>query len=249
MGETIPYCGTGPVPAEIWARWNMDPVLLALLGLAALTLVLRRPDGHRAACAGGAWALLAVAFVSPLCALSSALFSARAIHHLVLLVGAAPLIAAALPRSALPRRGGGGLLLATLAQTIALWLWHMPGPYAAALASDPLYWLMQATLLGSAVLFWSTLRAGRHDGVASLSALLATVMQMGLLGALLTFVPAPLYAPHFATTLAWGLTPLEDQQLAGLVMWVPAALPYLAAALVPVAGWLAAGRPSPDPRA
>jgi len=54
---------------------------------------------------------------------------------------------------------------------------------------------------------------------------------MGLLGALITFAGAPLYAPHAVSTLAWGLTPLEDQQLAGLIMWAPAAVFYLAAAL------------------
>jgi len=54
---------------------------------------------------------------------------------------------------------------------------------------------------------------------------------MGLLGALITFAGTPLYAPHAVSTLAWGLTPLEDQQLAGLVMWAPAAALYLAAAL------------------
>jgi putative membrane protein len=55
---------------------------------------------------------------------------------------------------------------------------------------------------------------------------------MGALGALITFAGEPLYAPHFATTLAWGLTPLEDQQAGGLIMWAPAAGAYLAAALI-----------------
>ncbi|BBK29512.1 putative membrane protein [Stella humosa] len=250
MGEGIPYCGSGPLPDEIWGRWNGDPVLLGLLAAAGLLILLHPPGGvRRKACAAAAWAVLVLAFVSPLCALSSALFSARALHHLLLIAAAAPLIAAALPDAGPARRPGAGLLVATLAQTAALWLWHMPGPYAAALADGTLYWLMQATLLGSAVLFWSTLRTAAPAGAARLSALLAMVMQMGLLGALLTFVPAPLYAAHFATTLPWGLTPLEDQQLAGLVMWVPAALPYLAAALVPLAGWLAAAhRASPEPQ-
>ena len=69
-------------------------------------------------------------------------------------------------------------------------------------------------------------------------ALLATVVQMGMLGALLTFARDPVYAPHFATTLPYGLTPLADQQLAGLIMWVPAALPYVAAALLLLAARL-----------
>ena len=55
--------------------------------------------------------------------------------------------------------------------------------------------------------------------------------EMGLLGALLTFSQNAIYAPHALTTAAWGLSPLEDQQLAGLIMWAPGALAYLAAAL------------------
>lgn len=60
-------------------------------------------------------------------------------------------------------------------------------------------------------------------------------MQMGFLGALLVFASGPLFATHFMTTQAFGLTPLEDQQLAGLLMWVPAFLPYAGVALSKVA--------------
>jgi putative membrane protein len=70
------------------------------------------------------------------------------------------------------------------------------------------------------------------------AALLATTVLMGLLGALLTFAPVALYAPHTLTTAAWGLTPLEDQQTAGLIMWIPAAGVYLASALSILAGVL-----------
>ncbi len=111
-----------------------------------------------------------------------------------------------------------------------LWIWHAPAAYAAALSHDGLYWLMQATLLGSAALFWARLR--HASPVAAVGALLFSMMQMGLLGALLTFSPSAFYAPHWLTTQAWGLSPLEDQQLAGLIMWVPAAGVYLGAALL-----------------
>lgn len=114
----------------------------------------------------------------------------------------------------------------------------MPELYAAAIAAAFPYWLMQASLLGTAFLLWRRILAAAEGVGAALLALLATVIQMGMLGALLTFAREPLYAPHFATTLPYGLTPLEDQQLAGLVMWVPAALPYLAAALLLLAGRL-----------
>ena len=72
----------------------------------------------------------------------------------------------------------------------------------------------------------------------AVAALLASTVQMGLLGALLTFAAAPLYAPHFFTTNGWGLSALADQQLAGLIMWAPSAAFYLAAALVIAQRWL-----------
>jgi putative membrane protein len=77
------------------------------------------------------------------------------------------------------------------------------------------------------------LSTATHPG-AALVALAVTIGQMGLLGALIVFASVPLYPVHFASTLAWGFTPLADQQLAGLLMWVPAMLPYLATGL-----WLA----------
>lgn len=220
-----PYCGQGPSPEELWARWNVDPLLLG--GLAVGVVLILRLAGDRPSRAAGACALgvLVLSFVSPLCALSSALFSARTVHHLLLMLIAAPLIARALPR---PGRASA-LLPAAAAQTVALWGWHAPAAYGAALSHDGVYWLMQASLLGAAVWFWSALRAASTPAV--LIGLLATLVQTGLLGAVLTFAPDAAYAPHLLTTSAWGLTPLEDQQLAGLVMWVIGAGPYLAAAL------------------
>jgi putative membrane protein len=95
---------------------------------------------------------------------------------------------------------------------------------------------MQATLLGSSIMFWSALR--RAPPPAAGGAHLVTMVQMGLLGSLITFAARPLYVPHFLTTEAWGLTALQDQQLAGLIMWAPAAALYLGAALVVANRWL-----------
>ena len=72
--------------------------------------------------------------------------------------------------------------------------------------------------------------AGGRAPSAAIS-LLATMVAMGALGALIAFAPRALYAPHWITTHAWGLAPLEDQQIAGIVMWAPASLIYLLAAL------------------
>lgn len=222
----LPYCGPGPVPAELWTRWNLDPLLLATLALGLgggwLWSRSRGGDARGWALAG---AVLAVSFISPLCALSSALFTARTLHHLLLILAAAPALAWALPR----RCGHGGLLAATAIQTVAFWAWHAPGAYAAALSHDGVYWLMQASLFAPAVWFWASVRRSAFPAAAA--ALLFATVQMGLLGALLTFAPQPLYAPHLLTTGAWGLAPLEDQQIAGLIMWAPAAAAYLAAAL------------------
>ena len=78
-----------------------------------------------------------------------------------------------------------------------------------------------------------------HAAMAAGISALSSAIQMGLLGALLVFAPNPLYVPHLGTTMGFGLLPLEDQQLAGLIMWVPSALPYLVGGVVLVAAWLA----------
>ena len=76
----------------------------------------------------------------------------------------------------------------------------------------------------------------------AIGAILASTVQMGLLGALITFAAAPLYAPHLGSTLAWGVAPLDDQQLAGVLMWAPGSLAYLAAAVAIGWRWLDAER-------
>ena len=150
----IAYCGPAPVPTDIWTRWNLDPLLMATL--AALALVVARGRSSDARAGWAAIALMVVIFVSPLCALSSALFSVRVLHHVLLVAAVAPLLALAFPL-----QRAGALPLAALVGTnaVILWFWHAPGPYA------------------------------------------------------------------------WGLTALADQQLAGLLMWVPATLPYLGVGL------------------
>lgn len=216
-----PYCGVAPEFGE-W-RWNLDPVLLTLLAV-VMGLVVLRLEEQRRVFGLAAMAVLVVGFVSPLCALSSALFSARTVHHVLLVAVAAPLLA-----YILPMRRYGSLILATAVQAVVFWSWHAPGAYAAALSNDGVYWVMQISLLVSAVWFWASARAA--SAPAAVVALLAAMLAMGLLGAILTFAGQAVYAPHAYTTLVWGLTPLEDQQAAGLIMWAPAAALYLMAAL------------------
>jgi putative membrane protein len=222
----VAYCGPAAVPEDLWVRWNTDPLLLAALAALAWMIASGRCANARAGWA--ALALMAVVFVSPLCALSSALFSARVTHHIVLIAAVAPLLVLAFP---LPRIGYPPLVPVVAAHAVIVWLWHAPGPYAWGLATVPAYWLMQLTLLGSAWLMWHSIFAPSTPAWPALIALATTIGQMGLLGALIVFAPEPLYGVHFASTAAWGITPLVDQQLAGLLMWVLAMIPYLAAGL------------------
>ncbi|NVI03852.1 cytochrome c oxidase assembly protein [Paraburkholderia sp. JPY454] len=199
-----------------------------LVALAALAWVVASGRSANARAGWGAVALMALVFVSPLCALSSALFSARVTHHVILIAAVAPLLALAFP---LPRLAYPPLVPVVAAHAVIIWLWHAPGPYAWGLSSVPGYWLMQITSLGSAWLMWRSIFSPSLPTGPALMALVATIGHMGLLGALIVFAPVPLYVAHFATTAAWGLTPLADQQLAGLLMWVLAMIPYLAAGL------------------
>lgn len=223
------YCGAAPAPENLLESWNGDPfLLLALAGLATWILVSRHGLERRWLLAG--WAVLAVLFVSPLCSLTSALFSARSAHHLVLVSVAAPLIAYGLGDRGQVRLRIGPIAAAGV-HAATFWFWHVPALYEAALGHVAVYWLMQATLLGSAVLVWRRILIPRAGLLPALLALVGLILQMGFLGAVLTFAREPLYTPHLLTTAPWRLSPLEDQQLAGLLMWAPGMLPYLYAAL------------------
>lgn len=214
------YCGDAPDPELLWQSWNFDPVLLlALLGL-GWGLRRSRP---------GLWAVVAlfVAFVSPLCALSSALFSARVVHHVILIAVAAPLLALARPASK-SNHPAAPLILSA----IILWGWHWPPAYDLALTNIAVYWLMQLSLLASSVWFWRSVLTPKRPPVDALTFIVIAYAQMGMLGAILTFAPDPLYAAHRIAPYDWGLTPLADQQLGGLVMWGPAGLAYATMAIL-----------------
>jgi putative membrane protein len=96
---------------------------------------------------------------------------------------------------------------------------------------------MHLTTFGAAVLVWHALLERRRFGPAALAGVL-TAAQMSLLGALLTLAPRPLFDPHALTTAPWDLSPLEDQQLGGLIMWVPGGLLLTAYALGGFGLWL-----------
>lgn len=254
--QPLSYCGAPPLPDGIWGRWNLDPVLISVLvGIAIVYAV-----GHhrarleceatntQAAAFYAGWAVVAAAFISPLCSLSVALFSARVTQHMVLMLVAAPLLALGRPdlmltgRASLQRWVAAASMPVTASLTfaVALWLWHAPAPYDASLRNDVLYWAMHLTLLGSAYIFWHGHMVASTAGRRLLLALtsLATAMHMGLLGALITFSGQALYDSHAYTTVPWGLAPLADQLLGGLIMWVPGGLAFVIASLWAGAGLL-----------
>lgn len=229
------YCGPPAMPGGVWQTWNGDPWLLCALtvlalGAGALAIRRGRSAGARNPALLAVWLIAFVLFVSPLCTLAVALFSVRVVNHMVLVAVLAPLLAYALGG----RRLTGGLTAAVGVHTVIFWFWHAPSPYAAALSHDGLYWVMQISLLASAVWFWRALLARWNNLTVTAATLAGFAAQMGLLGALIAFAPDALYAPHLMTTQVWGLEPLEDQQLAGLIMWVPGVLPYLVALAIAI---------------
>ncbi len=229
--HVLPYCGTPPAPPELLSRFNLDPVLIVILVALAVAHLINTNTGRLRAVVGAGWLLTAAALLSPLCALSVSLFSARVGQHMILVLLAAPLLALGL-RPAANRRGGWRLWVYATAFCVALWAWHMPVPYDVTFRSTPLYWAMHVTLFGSAVLLWGELL--HHPPRRTMDAFIVgmlTCVQMGLLGAVLALSTHPLFSPHLLTTAVWGLSPLQDQQLGGTLMWVPGVVLFLGAAI------------------
>jgi putative membrane protein len=123
---------------------------------------------------------------------------------------------------------------------LALWIWHVPALFQHALENEGVHVLQHVSFFVSALFFWwSILGRPAHRNGTAIASLFTTMLHTGALGALLTFAPRVWYPDYGAAAAAFGLTPLEDQQLGGLVMWVPAGAAYVVAALAIVAGWLA----------
>src|SRR6185312_8780404 len=122
----------------------------------------------------------------------------------------------------------------------AIWAWHAPFLFQLTLKSELAHTAQHLSFFLSAMLFWWALfyAQGRKSHGAAVLYVFTTAVHTSILGALLTFAPHIWYPGYSTTTQAWGLTPLEDQQLGGLIMWVPAALVYLVAGLALFAAWL-----------
>lgn len=218
---------------------------------------------HAAAFFSG-WLALTLVFVSPLDALTGALFSAHMVQHEAMMLVCAPLIVLGRPLGVMlwalsrPVRLAIGRLLHTHAWTrcwrrlasplwawwlhaIALWAWHAPRLFEAALANAGVHTLQHASFLLTALLFWrgivGEMATRRSTGSAMLS-LFTTMVHTGALGALIALAPGVWYPSYIEPTSALGMDPLQDQQLGGLIMWVPGALAYLIGALAVASRWL-----------
>jgi putative membrane protein len=132
-------------------------------------------------------------------------------------------------------------LAAWLIHLAALWVWHIPALFEATLDSDVAHALQHMSFLFSALLFWWAVLQGRQRALGyglAVVYMFTTALQSGLLGVLLTVSTRIWYPAYRERARAWGLTPLEDQQLGGLIMWIPAGIVYIVAGLALMAGWL-----------
>lgn len=213
---------------------------------------------------------LVAALMSPLDAITASLFSLHMVQHLTLILVAAPLLVLGRPEIALlfavPRAwrpgigrfenraaravagdsdgAGVGPILVILVGTGVLWAWHAPLLYELAARNDAVHTAEHTGFVLTAVLFWATvLRLRTREALGHGLRILyvfAMALQGSVLGALITFAGHPLYTTYAAATRAWGYDPLVDQQLAGLIMWVPPAALYLGVAAYLFVRWLAA---------
>jgi putative membrane protein len=204
------------------------------------------------------WLVLALALLSPIATISESLFSVHMTQHELLMLVAAPLLAIgrplvpmmwALPRSTRSRIAAGApgslLRLASspapvfLLHALALWIWHLPALYEAAVLDDRIHLLQHVCFAGTATLFWWGLIRGRYGRMGYGAAVLyvfATAVHSGALGALMVFSDRAWYSLYVKRAIHGDA--LADQQLGGLIMWVPAGVGMMVIALALFAAWL-----------
>ena len=212
------------------------------------------------------WCALMASVLPPLDALAVQLFSIHMLQHELMMLVGAPLVAvgrplpvwlAALsgaPRSIATRTlqsaavsGGWRMFTAPVVACalhgLAIWVWHVPRLYDVAVGNEAVHALQHAMFIGTSMLLWWGLLYGRYGRAgygAAVFYLFATAVHTGILGAMLTFARVPLYGAYAAPAAVRGIDALGDQQVAGLVMWVPAGLVLTLAALAFLAAWLSA---------
>ena len=210
------------------------------------------------------WLSLVLALDSPLHKLGEVLFSAHMTQHEILMVVAAPLLVLgrplvaflfALPASWRPAASRWtkhptiartwqfltGAHMVWILHALAIWIWHIPALYEATLDNEFIHALQHICFLGTAILFWWTLIHGAYGrigyGIAFLY-VFTTAVHTSVLGALMTFAQRIWYPIYDGRTAPWHLTALQDQQLGGLIMWVPSGTVYIVVGLAMFAAWL-----------
>ena len=224
-------------------------------GLARLAAARAAPPRLEIAASIAGWITLTLALLSPLATLSEWLFSVHMTQHELLMLVAAPLLAIgrplvpvlfAMPRAWRSRLApSAALRLASspafvfVLHAAALWVWHLPVLYNAAVLDDRIHLLQHVSFAGTAALFWWGLIRGRYGRLGYGAAFLyifATAVHSGGLGALLAFSNQAWYSVYVAR--AQGGDAVSDQQLGGMIMWVPAGTVMMLVGLAMFAAWL-----------
>jgi cytochrome c oxidase assembly factor CtaG len=252
-GALFAHTGEPLEPHDLWTAWEFDPGVVIPLILSAILYWRGATDKHgircwERVCFWAGWAVLVIALVSPVHPLGEALFSAHMVQHELLMVVAAPLLVLGRPLVpflwSVPAGIGRvsivkiGPAAAWLIHAVVLWAWHAPALFQATLTSDLVHSLQHISFLGSALIFWWALLRRKLAYGPAILYVFTTAVHTTILGVLLTFSPTLWYPAYRNTTAAWGMTPLEDQQIGGLVMWVPAGLTFIVAGVYLTALWL-----------
>lgn len=246
---------------EAWT-WQPGIVILLVLAIAAHLARFRLAQPTRTVALVGAVAVAVIALMSPIAALArSTLFSAHMLQHMLLALVIPPLVLLALPRTskgaADDRRGAVARwpwAASWAAGVGAMWIWHASALCNAAATSDGVRALQSLSLPALGAAFWWPVLGPRLDQrlsePAAIAYLFAACAACTVLGVAITFSPVEVCSAyhHSLDPLGlrplvsgqWGLTPSVDQQLGGLLMWVPGCTAYAAAILALVARYHAA---------
>jgi cytochrome c oxidase assembly factor CtaG len=227
--------------------WRLDPVAIAACVATAVVLVARRTElGPRAMLLGSAVVVLVAALASPIGSLADGyLFSAHMLQHLLLVLVVPPLALLGWParRDGRPARMARRRLHPVVPWLLgvgAMWLWHEPKLCDAASSSPVVHRVQELSLLAMGTAFWWPVLAPRPgttlSPLAGILYLFTACVACTLLGIIITFSPVEVCSvfAHPVDRLGvmplvrdgWGLSPEKDQQVGGLLMWVPACLVY-----------------------